>query len=147
MKNKLLCIGFIALGLVGGYIAGWLMTKNKMKVEVHDLVVKELTEMSNDLQNAAANFYAGRAYNAYGDYFESGYFRETADPTIYFVATFLSNYSDYRQRKGKLFTVEEEKEIRNGKAVPRPSNMEYFLQLIKIDSQHIAKEYAKKYAR
>lgn len=147
-KQIFFYIAFLVIGLVGGYLAGWIITKNKMEVEAHDNVVRELSEMSDDLQGAAAEWYAEHAFNVRGELFEQGsYYRNSADQTLYFVAKFLSNYSDYRQRNGKRFTVEAEKEIRNGKAYPLPSNKEYFIQMIKINAQIIAENNAEQLGR
>lgn len=119
-----------------------------MQVESHDNVVRELSEMSKDLQDATVEWYAKNAYNLSGELFKQGtFYRSSSDQTLYFVANFLSNYSDYRQRNGKKFTVKDEKDIRNGKAFPMPSNSEYFLQMIKIDAQRIAENNAEKYGR
>lgn len=149
MKKRILFyIVLLVIGLSGGYLAGWIITNNKMQVEAHDNVVRELSELSKDLQDAAAEWYAGRAYNIRGELFEKGiYCRDCADQTVYFVAEFLSSYSDYRQINGKLFTFKEEQDIRSGKAIPTPSNKEYFLQVIKTDAQRVAETFAEEYGR
>lgn len=147
-KQFLLCVGLLVVGLAVGYLSGWLVSKHKMQVEVHDTAVRALSEMSKDLQDATAEWYAKSAYNIRGELFEKGtYYRSYADQTLYFVANFLSNYTDYRQRKGNRFTIKSEKEIRAGNAIPMPSNTEYYIQLIQWDAQSIAENNSKRYIR
>ena len=147
-KQILLCTSLLAVGLAVGYLSGWIVSKHKMQVEVHDNAVRALSEMSEDLQDATAEWYAKSAYNIRGDLFEKGtYYRSYADQTLYFVATFLSNYTDYRQRKDYRFTIKSEKEIRAGRAIPIPSNTEYYIQMIQIDAQRIAEDNSKRYTQ
>lgn len=147
-KQILLCTGLLIIGLAVGYLSGWLISKNKMQVEVYDNAVHALSEMSEDLQDATAEWYAKSAYNIRGELFEKGtYYRSCADRTLYFVANFLSNYTDYRQRKGNRFTIKSEKEIRAGRAIPIPSNTEYYIQMIQIDAQRIAEDNSKRYTQ
>ena len=145
MKNQLFPkLLFLVLGLIGGYFIGSTITKNEMEEKTHDAVVIELSQVADEIQNAATDYYSKCAYNYLGEFLgnTNPVALENAESVRWFISDFLEKFNENRKSKSKLFTIESEKEIREGNAIPMPYNRDYFFTCIKRDSDRLAQQRA-----
>lgn len=147
MKKQLIYAIILIGGLVCGGIAGSLITKNYMQNKNHDNIVEELNRMSKVLQEQTAEFYASNAYNVYGELLTDELWENGSEVTINFIADFLSSYNYYLINNGLRYTIETEKDIRNGKAIPQASNKEHYINKIKWDAQNIAESHGEQFRK
>lgn len=123
-KHIFVCTIILIVGLLIGFTTGFYIAKNKAEVQTHNEVVRALHKMSDELLSATASFYANNAYSVSGQHYPDAVTK--VESTVWFVSQFLENYTDYRNRNGLRFSVETEKMLKDGRAIPEPSNKEYY---------------------
>lgn len=105
MKKAVLYITMCVTCLAIGTFFGSYITKHKAQQEqeiaIHNSIVQELDDYSDALLEAAAIFYAGNAYNMYGEKFSPDTFVvRVAEQTARFVSKFLNDLDAHRRLNG-----------------------------------------------